>query len=123
MLRSLVGSEMCIRDSIKEINDLRREVKTLKAQNGRIVADASFKAMGNSTGKSSRQRPATAAAGRSGAVGGAQSRPSTSGRVRPGGTNNEVEMLHAEIFRLRRKLEEVENKGEAVPVNAWLSPS
>ena len=47
------------------------------------------------------------------------------GRMR-GAVNNEVEMLHAEIFRLRQRVEELESKSDfppnhGNPANAWLN--
>lgn len=128
---------------IKEINDLRREIKSLKAQNGRIVADMNFKNMaGNqagSQGNGKKQRPQTATS-RSSSGSRSGARPASSGvlnllgmitltlvcagRVR-GAVNNEVEMLHAEIFRLRQRVEELESKGDLPnrgnPANAWLN--
>jgi len=104
---------------IKEINDLRREIKNLKAANGRIVADMNFKALGSSPAKPAKpQRPQSAAVSRMGV--------SSGGRVRPGDTNDEVEMLHNEIFRLRQYVAELEEQNgvdrpsENNPGNAWL---
>lgn len=93
---------------IKEINDLRREVKGLKTQLGKAVGD---QRQARSVAGGGRQRPKTAGASRSISNSGARGRPrsavsrgSSDGRV----INDEVEMLHSEIRRLAERNAELE---------------